>query len=544
MERKYQDMVGRPFVQVPVIDERSKDAPLDALGTLVYGLLLYKLGSKDRQETRMARTAISRELRLDKKAVDRAVAILSDGGLVREDGHKLEAVQPSGPSERWFRYNANTTDSEWWRRFIYDRVYLPRSSTVLSVKANALFWHLVKLGQPVDRMPGYLWVEGHPNGPLKYLSATYLANGLRCYRRTVARGLARLVELGLIKIQRKNSSSIVVGIPPIGTKANLWRDSWGGGRTAGSRNVEITAESLFGVPSREMLVPSTLYDAGASRYIRAYGIRGSISEQIVTKIVKHRIEAREWQCLLDEADRIHKTNRAEDPEKYRSVHCGDLFKYMLDEYVAKRTAKTSIGSFSPWTASEMEADELLSRLRITKDARILLRYALKHEQLELRTGGCVPCRLSWDHVLDVLKRSGSNFDSFKREIAGFIFSRQDSSCGCDWLDQWMALEPIPLPNDSPMDELGLSTKAKSGLRSYAEIMARSRYDDDIVNQGHWVNNMIRLACWQAASRSEASVEDSITFHASVMKRPASSTPRQADADDHLITEAEELRLLC
>jgi hypothetical protein len=121
MKMKYEDMGDRPFLFVPVIDERSKDVPLDALTTLVYGLLLYRLGHQDPKKHSMTRTAVSRLLRLDKKAVDRAVAVLVGGGAVSEQGTRIMAIQPQGASATWFRFQSKQSDGEWRDWFIYDR---------------------------------------------------------------------------------------------------------------------------------------------------------------------------------------------------------------------------------------------------------------------------------------------------------------------------------------------------------------------------------------------------------------------------------------
>jgi hypothetical protein len=538
MKRKYEDMGDRPFLLVPVIDERSKDVPLDSLTTLVYGFLLYRLGHQDPDKYSTTRTEVSRLLRLDKQAVDRAVAVLLGGGAVKEEGTRIMAIQPQGASATWFRFQSKQSDGEWRDWFIYDRVYLPRSSTVMTVKTNALFWHLVKLGHSVDRMPGYLKVGEHPKDHMKYLSSEYLATGLRCYRRTVARGLTRLRQLGLITMQRTGQKSFVVGIPPIGTKADLWRDSWTRTRRMESATAEVTAESLFGVPSQEKLTPSVPDDAGASLYMRGFGIKGEVAEKIIIKIVKHQIPPRDWQPLLFEAKRVHDNNCEKEPGKYVK-HCGFLFQNKLESYLEERDARRRIsGGQEPWGYSEMEASRLLPGMRLTDDAKKLLRYAERKESLELRGGGCVPCFLNWDGVLAVLQRADKDFVVFKKGIVDLIFSRTAESPACDWYDQWMAIEQIPAQDDSPMVALKLDHKARGLIRTHATRLARCVHgEDEEVAHKHLINNLIRLGCWQAPSRMTCDLETSINDIAKVLSQPRRITAER-------LTEAEELSLIC
>lgn len=538
MKMKYEDMGDRIFVKVPVIDERSQDVPLDALTTLVYGFLLYRLGHQDSEQHSTTRTAVSTLLRLDKKAVDRAVAVLVGGGAVSEVGARIMAIRPQSASATWFRLQSKQSGGDWREWFIYDRVYLPRYSTAISVKTNALFWHLVKLGHPVDRMPGYLKVGGHPDDHMKYLSAEYIAKGLRCYRRTVARGLTRLVQLGLITMQRTGQKSFVVGIPPIGTKADLWRDSWTRTRRTDGATAEVTAESLFGVPSRAKLTPAVTYDAGASLYMRGFGIKGKVTEEIVIKIVKHQIPPGDWQPLLSEAKRVHDNNCEKEPGKY-PTHCGFLFQNKLGSYLEERDARRRIsGGREPWGHSEMEATRLLVGMRLTDNANKLLRYALKNESLNLRGGGSVPCFLNWDGVLAVLQRADKDFVAFKKGIAALIFSRTAESPACDWYDQWMAIEQIPAQDDSPMVALKLDHKAKGLIRTHATRLARCVHgEDEEVAHKHLVNNLIRLGCWQASSKMTCDLEASITDIGKVLSQPKRIAVER-------LTEVEELSLIC
>ena len=500
MKMKYEDMDQRPFLLVPVIHERENDVPIDAIGSLVLGYLLHRarLG-KD-----ASRTAIATSLRLDKKATNRAVEILLRGAA-EEDHGKIRAVELTGVAMRWFRFKKPSKHDAWHERFVYDRVFLPRSSSTLSVRTNRLFWHLVKLGHPVERMPGYLQVGGQSGKIPKYLTDVYLAKGQGCSRGTIARSLRRLVGLGLLTIQPIEENRFAVGIPPIGTKANFWRETWNGRAAREKPVVEVTAESLFGVPSGEALEPSVCCDAGAALYMRAMGIKGRVAEEIVTMIVKNEIPPRHWRPLLEEADRDHNRNLEDQPGKFKVKHCGFLFKSMLADHIEKERLRCLVaGERSLMTLAETEAESLLVSLRVTTEGKRLLREAVRAEHFELRDGRVVPCWLNWSKVVDVLKTAAKDFQVFKLRIAGHIFKGRPDSA---WYDAWMKLEQIPVQEDTPLENKNLDSKDRTAVRRHATQIAERKYGaSEVVAHAHLVNDLIRLACWQTPGSSVAALK--------------------------------------
>lgn len=506
MKTKYADMEKMPFVQVPVIDERLEDCPLDALDALVFGYLVY-LAKKGNGTSR---TKIATSLRLDKKAVDRAVSILIEGGAVVEEGRTVMAIEPTGASQVWFRLLKEPTGEQWYERFVYDPVYLPRSSTAISVKTNLVYWHLVKLGVPVMGMPGCLQVGGDPNGHPPYLTIEYLAKAIRVYRKTVSRSMKALRELDLVRVQYLDRNRFVCGLPPIGTRSNLWRTSWNqvGGTVA---SPAVTAESLFGLPCTSALKPDIHYEAGgAGRYIRAYGIRGKVAVQIVTKIIKHRIEWREWQSILERAHRDHERNKVEKPGQYQVEHCGNLFKFMLEEYVRTREARLDVhGDRSSMSDDQTQARRMLADLRVPREMYALLNHALASESLELQDGKCVPCTLHWEDVLAVVTEAQGDFEAFKQGVVksiGLTVRKRQ----CNWYDSWMKMEPMPTYDPSPMVSRGLDSKSRSNLRMHATFIAEQKVGkEDTDGVTHLVNDLIRLGCWQARGKTEEDVSRSI-----------------------------------
>jgi hypothetical protein len=514
MKMKYEHMDQRPFLLVPVIHERENDVPIDAIGSLVYGYLLYRA----RKGEDASRTAIATSLRLDKKATNRAVEILLRGAA-EEDHGRIRAVEPKGDARRWFRFKKPGKHDEWHERFVYDRVYLPRSSSTLSVRTNRLFWHLVKLGQPVGRMPGYLQVGGQSGKIPKYLTHTYLATGQRCSRGTIARSLRRLKALGLLTIKLTEKKRFVVGIPPIGANAHFWREKWNGRAAREKSVVEVTAESLFGVPSGEALEPGLALDGQAGLQLRALGIKGRVAEEIMMFIVKNEIPWRQWEAMLAEADRDHNRNLEDQPGKFKVKHCGFLFKSMLKEHIEKERVRCYVaGERSPISHAEMEADTLLVRLRMVPEGKRLLREAVKAEHFELRDGRVVPCWLSWSKVVDVLKTAGKDFQVFKKGIAAKIFKGKADSV---WYDAWMALEQIPIQDDTPLEKKKLDAKDRTAVRSHAAMIAKRKYgEQEDVARKHLVNDLIRLACWQTPGRSVMALTDALDDVGRVLFKPS------------------------
>jgi hypothetical protein len=514
MKTKFEDMDRRPFLLVPVIDEREKDLPIDAIGSLVFGYLLYRA----RKGEDASRTAIATSLRLDKKATNRAVEILLRGAA-EEDQGKIRAVEPKGDARRWFRFKKPRAQDAWFERFVYDRVYLPRSSSTLSVRANGLFWHLVKVGQPVDRMPGYLQVGGHAGRMPKYLTDKYLARGQRCSRGTIARSLRRLKGLGLLTTQSIGENQFVVGIPPIGANARFWRDTWNGRTRREKPVVEVTAQSLFGVPSGEALEPALALDGQAGLQLRALGIKGRDAEEIVTLIVKNEIPWRQWEAMLAETDRDHSRNQEDQPGKFKAKHCGFLFKSMLKDHIEKERVRCYVaGERSPMSHSEMEADTLLVSLRMTPEGKRLLRQVVKAEHLELRDGRVMPCLLNWSKVVEVLKAAGKDFQVFKKGIAAKIFKGKADSV---WYDAWMRVEQIPVQDDTPLENKKLDARERTAVRSHAAMIAKRKYgEQEEAARKHLVNDLIRLACWQAPGRSVTALTDALDDVGRVLFKPS------------------------
>jgi len=523
METKYELMGSRPFLLVPVFDERVKDCPVDSVGALVYAYLPFLVKNKKPARQVTSRTGVALSLRLDKKAADKAVELLIEGGLVVEQGTGVRAVEPGRGSRGWFR-RRDRDAGEWFEEFVYDRVFLPRSSTVLSVKTNHLFWHLVRISYAVKSMPGYHMAGGHPENPPKYLTLKYLARGLNCCPRTVGRGLKRLGRLKLIRIQRWDRNKFVVGIPPLRDVDVHWRDDWNRVRREVEPPPEITAESLFAVPSPERLEPAVEIQSDVELFAKSYGIRGEILEEIITKVVKNRVSPREWKPVLKLAGEIHSRNHEKNPKQYPMRHCGLLFKSMLVDLVAKLEANEKIASECPGKPNygdAMRSRELLTDLGITFEAIKLLQQAVTDEHLLLKDGRCIPCRLSWEDVQEIAALAGKDYVKFRDDIVRLVFGDSKQAAECPWYVAWVQAEPIPEWDNSALSDRGVPSWDIAEVRLHAEELIIQHGDcSDEVKTRQLANLLIKYGCKEAAGKSLKEVRHAMTaaFHRVIAKR--------------------------
>jgi len=499
--RKYKVMADMIRISVPVINESVKPNPLDSIQVLVFGYLVYR----SRKNKTASRTAIGRSLRLDRSAVRRAICSLGDLGLVREDEKGLlVALEPTGANRQYFRFRKKVA-SEWQGSFVFDRVFLPCSSRTLSVRTNALFWRLYKWGVPVDSMPGYLQVGGHPDCPIPYLKMQFLVNGLGCYRTTISNAVKRLVGLGLIKIFPMEDQQFAVGIPPLQKHIGLWREKWQKSQTA----ITVTAQQLFGVPSSAPVTPARPQPSdGLAADMTASHIPPKLADQIMEVIEEHDIPKEACRRMLTRAASKHAENQKTTPDALE--HCGYLFKKMIEDWgraESKRQEITAVHSTRSY--DEMMAEEAMEKMRFTFEAERLLRYAVRSESLALDDGGAVPCPLSWEAVADVHKKTNGDFGRFKEEIVRSIFTFDEAQPpACRWYEQWMAAKQIPLPDEELLIAGGVKRWDLRDVRGRIDNWVGGFIDDkaECIEYG---NRFVWLASLQAEKKASEAMLDAM-----------------------------------
>jgi DNA-binding MarR family transcriptional regulator len=416
----------KPFLLVPVINENAKACPLTPQETLVYGYLLFRA----KKERASSKTEIRRSLRLDARAVEKSLRLLVDAGLVSAEGRRTRALEPHGDSRGWFRYQRKPCGG-WQNRFVYDKVYLPCSSKTLSVRTNALFWHLVKLGRPVQGMPGYLKVGDVPGSFPAYLSHVYLARGLGMCRKTVARGLGRLIQLGLVTVYKRDHNEWYVGVLPLAKQSHLWRDAW----QQSAPKVPVTAKELFGFPSSASLKAAVQMEKPLMRKLLQHDIHGPLAVRIVEFSEQLHIDPGEWMDLLTRAHQRHQSNREKNPSL--PAHCGILFEAMLKDHVKSREARHQ-ERWTPPDIEELTARDALEAMNAPDDAINMLAMVVEGGAIPF-DGGVVPSSLSWEAVEKVAKKANGKFPVFQKAIDGMLFDNCDDG-RCPWLDAWRSLE--------------------------------------------------------------------------------------------------------
>jgi predicted transcriptional regulator len=471
---KYRQFVDHKCFSVPVINDRPQQTPLDAIQTLIYGFLVFR----SRKNRSASRTEIGRNLRLDRAAVTRAIKSLAGLGVIVEAANRQWlAVEPAEPVKDLFRFRTQC-NGEWQSRFVYDRVCIPQSSSVLSVKTNALFWRLYKLGRAVQSMPGYLQAGGHAECPVPYFTNAYLAKGLRCHRTTISKGLQRLKRLGLIWTHKIDPSihpdGFVVGIPPITSHLDLWRKK----RSHKATSVVVTAQQLFGVPSAMVVAPKQTDRNDPEAHFVASRIPTREIQILVAMIEEHSIGVDIWRPLLKKASAKHEEYKASNPSAVD--HCGFLFKKMLEDRVKADVKRQVIApTWTPPTYDEVNAGTAMDDMRLPPEGRRLLRSAVTSESLSLKDDGCVPCSLNWEKVVAVHKKTKGDWALFQQAIIQSIFSfPSDRPPSCVWYEQWLSVEPIPKPDNTPLVEAGVPESDARELRSTVDEWISTFIEDE------------------------------------------------------------------
>ena len=498
---KYKAMADRIRISVPVINHSLKANPLDPIQVLVYGYLVFR----SRRKRAVSRTAIGRSLRLDRAAVRRAIHSLGGLGLVREDGKgSVEALEPAGPARQYFKFR-NKPCEEWQASFVFDRVFLPCSSRTLSVITNAVFWRLYKWGVPVNSMPGYLQVGGHPDCPVEYLKKRYLVNGLGCHRTTITNALKRLVRLGLIKIFPIEGRKFAVGIPPLKKHVSLWRETWQKPRPP----VTVTAQQLFGVPSSAPVTPARPQPTnGLAADLTASHIPPRLADQIMEVVERHEIPRDACRRMLTRAARKHAENREGKPEAVE--HCGYLLKKMLGDWGEAESKRQEINAvYTPPSSAEMNADEAMRNMRFDSDAERLLRQAVRSESLELDDGGAVPSPLNWEMVNAVQEKTKGDFVRFKEETARSIFAFEAGRPPrCRWYELWMATKQIPLSDEEPLRACGVDSWNLRDIRSVVDDWVAG-FVEGASERIEYGNRFMWLASLQTSERSSGAMLDAM-----------------------------------
>lgn len=418
--KKYELLDGKVFLLVPVLHERCSRR-LNLTSRLVYGWLVYR----SRREAGASCPGLAVALGIDKATARRATVTLKDLGLAEKRGHTWFALAPASHNREMFRFLSDP-DGPWQAGFVYDKTFFPAPDCPFGLQANALLWRLVKNAKPVSDMPNHLFVQKP-----RYLTITYLANGLHCDPQTARRALAELQKAELVHVVHSDSrrKGFQVGIKFRRGCQRWWRDGWRPDTT-----IPLTARQLFKMPSTLEIKEDITAQPECYRSFRREGIPSSHSARLTAKIERYLIPPREWNAMLWKVRGDHATNR-EDRPKLPS-HCGFLFEHELDKLIETKQRVQDRYSCRPRYSEEMKAEYEVSHLANGEPLFDLLRYVIPSRELHMDNGDVVPLATGWESIEQIAKKSKGDREQFKEQVL-IALCGSTERFAAPWYRHWM-----------------------------------------------------------------------------------------------------------
>lgn len=527
MKDRYKYVDKLIFLKVPVINTKPESVPLSSIDTLVFAYLQHRL----RKNGGATLSTVAKSLRLDRASSKRSLGLLVGLGLAVLEEKQFKATEPLQPAKEWFQTQKNA-NGQWFEQLVYDRVFLPRTSSTLTIRTNLLFWHLVRLGEEVRGMPDCLQVGNSGKKYPRYLTDTYLAKAIRCERKTIRSGLKRLSDLGLIQC-RKRAKGFAVAISSLKDHVGLWRDKWNKKKVV--NQPPLSVKELFGVPSSAVSEPESSPLNGILKRLRGYGVKGKLAEELVALIMDNEIPPGEWMSRLKQASEDQKANN--EAGKSKGEHCGYLFRYMIREYVKQMELQREGNPVTHYqTAEEMFMKNALGGLRMTGEAKALLNIAIKKESLPFEDGRSIPCPISHQSVTQAAKDARDNWSDFKARILAQVFNGTlEEAKGCVWIEMWMTAEqeePLPQPDNSPLKALGLNIGQCDAVRDRVRMWWGSA---DTAHAIRRADMIVKIAAWQSgqckAKHSWDRVTQAVEHLREAMERSAIEEDDEVPSED-------------
>jgi hypothetical protein len=514
---KYEAVKEKVFLKVPVFHVARTAANLTSVDTLVYGYLLFLA----RKQGKASQTAICSSLRLDRQSTKRSLDRLKSHLLADERGGQWCAVEPGVGT---IFQQIPDAKGEWWDRFIYDRVYIARSSERLPLRANLLFWHLVRMADEVQGMPGYMRLGGYGN---KFYTHTYWATALGCDRKTAGASISRLENLKLINLHPYHLG-YAVGIFPLKKNAALWRDDW---QDKPKVAKALTANELFAVPSPATVKQEPSLFTAVVKRLRGYRITGDLGMEITALIIDNDITPDVWIPMLQKAQADNYANR--EAGKTQNQHCGFLFRHVLQDWIQARESCLRIPIRS---ADDMRLDKALGTLGLDGKDSELLSTAIYSNHLCVDGGATIPCELDTTNVAEMALAAKGDKQAFKKMIVAFL-------CGADerearrvsWIRRWESDQNDPEEDNSALEAVGIPALYHADIRQWA-YWCLTRKDGlgkgQVVGQ---INMVLKVACWQTRSRdswkARTEVPTRIAEVCGLLASPSADGDRITQPDD-------------
>jgi hypothetical protein len=518
-DMKYGSMEEHIFLTIPVLYEQRLDHPLNSIDCLVYGYLLFLV----RKQNFATQSSICNSLRLDRQAGKASLERLAGEQLVIQKDGGWVAQEPR--QQDLFRTQKNA-EGAWYERFVYDKVYLPVSSAVLPVRANLLFWHLVRLGKPVEKMPGHLRIGGEGN---KYLTDVYLARGLNCDRKTAHRCLRRLRKLGLINTH-PYAKGYAVGVFPLKQNVGLWRRTW---QQQPKVAAPLTMQELFAVPSPAVVRNDHDLERSVLKTLRIYEITGKVAQDLTYIIVEGQICPTVWQPMLKRAQSENLSNL--EKGKSRWGHCGFLFAHLLREYCEVRSERRRHSYRYP-TSEEWRLGDILHPLGLTVEERRLIGQVMEKMNLYSDSGSMIPANCEFEQIAAIAAASKGSKKAFKSELAHRIFGEHVQHANdYQWYREWTLKEDEVGPNTHLLAEAGVPSFALHDTRLGVLLHVCGSREEDHGAVAARVNAATVLACWQEGQYRDVRVQDRILAAANdlAVSVGCASQPQPQEHSDNL-----------
>ena len=492
---KLKNKDDRPFVMVPVLHEKRVATDLRSQDCLVYGYLLFLA----RKQNHATQTVVCNSLQIDRQCCKQSLARLKKHQLIQQDAVGYRAIEPSGHPV--FR-TQDKAKGDWYERFIYDRVYLPCSAKTLPVRANLLFWHLVRMAKPIQGMPGHLRLGGSDN---RYYTHTYWATGIGCDRKTAGTSIQRLRELELIKI-RSYHKGYAIGILPLGKHVELWRDSW---QDKPRVAPALSAKELFSVPSPAPLHTEESLYGKIIKVLRGYGITGQLGEELAVEIMEQGICPTVWRPMLDKVQADHFANWEDG--KTGNRHCGFLFRHVLCDYLAIRESNRAANAINRIrTSDEMNLAGAIGSLRLTDRERELVAEAIAREFLSGDDGRLIPCHLTAEAVIDLARAAKGNVRSFKNAVTAVLVGADAKEARAfRWIRCWLQGGDEELEDNTPLERAGVSEWQLADIRAWANYRLTGDHSPGTGEVVGRINTLLRLSCWQAVRGPNQTMGDAV-----------------------------------
>ena len=477
---KLKSKEDRPFVLVPVLHEKTVATNLRSQDCLVYGYLLFLA----RKQNKVRLAGICESLRLDRLSAKQSLQRLLQCQLVDRAAGEYTALPPLG--SRVFRLQESAA-GEWHQGFIYDRVYLPCSPQTLPVRANLLFWHLVRMAEPVQGMPGHMRVGGSGN---RYYTHTYLGRAIGCDRKTSGACMARLAKLNLLRVW-KCHKGYAIGILPLEMNCHLWRESW---HKKPRVLPTITAQELFGLPSPAPLQTETTMYGKIVKVLRRFGITGKLGEEMAVLIDKEEVCPTIWRPMLEKAYADNFANLEDG--KTQNLHCGFLFRSNLEDWLEVRAENRP---FKPRITSseEIQLSQALGTLKLGYSDHDLLQRAINSKYLVGDDDTKIPCPVTAEKVIALATAAQGKVDAFKLSIAKLLFVVDNpASAQFDWYREWMRGTDHEVEDNSWLQNAGVSEAQWSDVRSWANFCLTKNHAPGTGRVVGRINTVLRMAAWQ------------------------------------------------